>query len=303
MKISCIINPASGQDQPVLAVLNRAFAAAEADWDVHVTKSAQDARDAAHRAAKDADVVAVYGGDGTVSEVANALLGGDTPLALLPGGTGNVIAQELGVPLDLTAAAELVCSPNAQRVSIDAMMLRERAYFLRIGVGAEAAAIVGATRDRKDELGWFGYVLGTLDAMRDAQPIEFHWHMDDADFEGQAVACMVANIGRIGRGGLRFSESIKADDGLLDVLIIRDARLGTAGAVTASAFGAEPELGDPTVGLTEQPFQRFQCRQIRIETDRDVAAHGDGDAIDPAPLEISIRPQCLSVLLPPPDDA
>ncbi len=299
MKIFCIINPASGQDRPVLAVLNRAFAAAEADWDVHVTKSAADARRAAQHAAESSDVVAVYGGDGTVSEVANALLGGDTPLALLPGGTGNVIAQELGVPLELSEAAALACSPNARRLSIDAMMLRDRAYFLRIGVGAEAAAIVGATRDRKDELGWFGYVLGTLDAMRDAQPIEFRWRVDDVEFGGEAVACMVANIGRIGRGGLRFSESIQADDGLLDVLIIRDARLGAVGAVTASALGAEPEMGDVSVGLTDIPFQRFQCRQIRIETDREVPAHGDGDAIDSVPLEITVRPQCLPVLLPP----
>ncbi len=283
----------------MLAVLNRAFAAANAEWDVHVTKSAEDARSAAQRAAETSDVVAVYGGDGTVSEVANALLGGDKPLALLPGGTGNVIAQELGVPLELSEAAALACSSNARRVSIDAMMLRDRAYFLRIGVGAEAAAIVGATRDRKDELGWFGYVLGTLDAIRDAQPIAFRWRMDDAEFGGEAVACMVANIGRIGRGGLRFSESIKADDGLLDVLIIRDSRLSAVGAVTASAFGAEPEMGDVSVGLTDLPFQRFQCRQIRIETNHKVPAHGDGDSIESAPFEIAVRPQCLPVLLPP----
>ena len=282
----------------MLAVLNRVFADASVEWSVRVTQSGEDARAAAKRGTQEADVVAVYGGDGTVSEVANAMLAGSTPLAIFPGGTGNVIAQELGVPIDLEAAAQLACSKDAKSVALDALMLRERAYFLRVGVGAEAAAIIGASRQRKDDLGWFGYVLGTLDAIREAEPIDFQWQLDDCAFSGQAVACMVANIGRIGRGGLRFAESIKPNDGLLDVLVIRDARLITAGAMTASALGTEPELGDAAEGLTDAPFQRFQCKRVQIDASDDVPVHADGDKIDSPPLDIQVNPACLNVLLP-----
>src|ERR1051325_9730109 len=97
-RIYVVINPAAGQDRPVLAILNRAFRAAELDWDVGVTKVEGDAARLA-RAAVEAgyDVVAALGGDGTVMEVAGSLAGTEVPLAILPGGTANVMSVELGI--------------------------------------------------------------------------------------------------------------------------------------------------------------------------------------------------------------
>jgi hypothetical protein len=106
--IPVIVNPAAGPDRPVLKLLNHGFRAVGADWDVHLTRRAGDAaRLARELRAAGAEMVAVCGGDGTVKEVAGALAGSGFPFAILPGGTGNALAQELTIPLDLAAAASL----------------------------------------------------------------------------------------------------------------------------------------------------------------------------------------------------
>ena len=101
-KIHVIINPASGQPQPILNRLNDVFHPAGVHWDISITQQGGDATRFARQAIADgADVVAVYGGDGTVMEVAQAVMGGDVPMAILPGGTANLMSVEMGIPKNL----------------------------------------------------------------------------------------------------------------------------------------------------------------------------------------------------------
>ena len=92
-RVQVIINPTAGQDQAILGTLNRVFHDADITWDVSITNKAGDARRFA-RAAVEAgvDIVAAYGGDGTVMEVATGLIGSTVPLAIFPGGTANVMS-------------------------------------------------------------------------------------------------------------------------------------------------------------------------------------------------------------------
>jgi diacylglycerol kinase (ATP) len=119
-RIRVIINPAAGQDRPILVVLNRVFHPAGVDWDVCVTKRAGDAREYAKQAVQaGVDAVGVYGGDGTVMEVASGLIGSDIPLANFPGGTANVMSVELAIPNDLAEASALVCGDSCGSRWID----------------------------------------------------------------------------------------------------------------------------------------------------------------------------------------
>src|SRR6478752_6280044 len=100
-KIHVVINPVAGQDTPILNVVNRVFQESDVEWDVSITKKSGDALKQTRQAVKDgADVVAAYGGDGTVAEVASGLVRTKTLLAILPGGTANVMSIELGIPTD-----------------------------------------------------------------------------------------------------------------------------------------------------------------------------------------------------------
>src|SRR5512145_255376 len=150
-RVHVVINPASGQNQPILNVLNDVFHSAGAKWDISITHQGGDAtRQAREAVAAGAEVVAAYGGDGTQMEVANGLLGTGVPQAILPGGTGNAMAHELHVSLHLREAAQLIVS-SSRRHAIDLARSGDRVYMLRAYTGVPAEA--GASREEKDRLG------------------------------------------------------------------------------------------------------------------------------------------------------
>ena len=116
-RIHVVINPAAGKDEPILNTLNRVFHKYGVDWQISITKKLGDATQMTREAVADgADLVAGYGGDGTQMEVADGVLGSDTPMAILPGGTGNAMSFELNVPHQLEQAAELICTSTLSKL-------------------------------------------------------------------------------------------------------------------------------------------------------------------------------------------
>jgi diacylglycerol kinase family enzyme len=114
--IRVIVNPAAGQNEPILNTLNEVFHRHELEWDVRITLGPGDATRLAREAvANGVDLVAGYGGDGTQMEIANGVMGSNTPMAILPGGTGNAMTFELKIPRNLKQAAELICQSGHRR--------------------------------------------------------------------------------------------------------------------------------------------------------------------------------------------
>ena len=150
-KVHVILNPAAGQNEPIINVLNHVFHPAGVDWDISLTHKSGDAtRLAAAAAASGVDLVAAYGGDGTQMEVANGLLGSGVPQAILPGGTGNAMAHELGVSLVLQEAAELIVNSHKRR-AVDLAKMGDQAFMLRAYAGFSSDE--AASREEKDIFG------------------------------------------------------------------------------------------------------------------------------------------------------
>jgi diacylglycerol kinase (ATP) len=98
-RLHVIINPASGRPKPILHTLNTVCHRLDVEWDISLTKKRGDVSRFAHEAAvSGVDVVAVYGGDGSVMEAGQGLIGSQVPLAILPGGSANLMSIELGSP-------------------------------------------------------------------------------------------------------------------------------------------------------------------------------------------------------------
>ena len=113
--IHIVVNPASGKNEPILNTVNDAFQPAAVSWNVSVTNAYGDAaKQAREAAASGADIVVAYGGDGTVMEVVNGLMGTGVPLGILPGGTGNVLSNELYIPQTLADAAAVIVDEGSQ---------------------------------------------------------------------------------------------------------------------------------------------------------------------------------------------
>jgi YegS/Rv2252/BmrU family lipid kinase len=272
-KVHVVINPASGREKPILHILNRVFKQADVEWDISLTKARGDAeRFAREAAAAGADVVAAYGGDGTVMEVAQGVLGSPVPLAIFPGGSANLMAVELGIPKGLEKATQIAGDPESPTRQVDVCLLGEKTFLLRVGMGFSARKVEDADRDLKDRYGVMAYSIASVKALKDSKPVHFLLKLDDEPVEADGISCQIDNAGNMGIRGVKLSKDILVDDGLMDVLI---------------------------VGLHrgERVVQHWQARQIEIEADPPQPVQVDGEMTGNTPVSAGIMPGALKVLV------
>lgn len=290
-RIQLIINPTAGQDKPILGAINNVFAPAGIDWEVSITKKAGDGIEFARQAiAAGVDAIAVYGGDGTVMEVASGVRGTSTPLAIIPGGTANVMSVELGIPNDVTQAASLLVSNSVPRW-VDMGQVGEDYFLLRVGIGFEAQMVEGAPRELKDRIGTLAYAFSALQALRDPQIARYRLTLDGLVVETEGMTCMVANAGNLGVQGLLIAPQVDVSDGLLDVVVIRSADLPALLSVAASVMRGDTKA---------EPLLHWQAREVRVEADPPQSVQVDGEILPPTPVQARIVPRALQIIVPAP---
>ncbi len=158
--IHIIINPISGKEESVLPIIDESMKKAGIKWEVFVTHKAGDAIQLAKTAVEDeVDALAVYGGDGTLMEAIGGLMGSEIPLVILPGGSANVMATELGIPGDLKEACALLSHEPIETKTIDVGQFDKRYFIVDMSLGFEADIVKGARRETKNKIGIFAYLL------------------------------------------------------------------------------------------------------------------------------------------------
>ena len=289
-RIHVVINPAAGQPEPILHVLNSVFRPAGVHWDVSITQEFGDATRQARQAAEaGADIVVAYGGDGTVMEVVNGLVGTGVTLGIVPGGTGNVLSIELGIPQTLEEAAKLLVSPDAQIRKVDIGQSAERSFVLRAYVGFDAQRIQMTTREMRDRYGKMAYLIAALKALAESKPMRYCLTLDDQEVECEGFSCIVENAGNMGVPGLSLVPDVSISDGLLDVIVNRG--LDPLSLASALASIADTPL-DPG------RFQHWQAREPTIATDSPQPVIGDGEAWGETPITIKVLPGAIRVIGP-----
>jgi diacylglycerol kinase (ATP) len=288
-RVHVIINPAAGQDQPLLGKLNSVFQPADVDWDVFITKKAGDGRRLAQEAvAAGVDVIAVHGGDGTVAEVVNGMIGSEIPLAIFPGGTANVLATELGIPNDPAQAASLLCCDSTLR-TIDMGQIDDHYFVQRAGIGLEAQIVEGTDRETKNRLGWLAYALSAFQALSEPDSIHYSLTLDGVNVETEGLACFIANTGNVGLPGFTLAPTINISDGLLDVVVIHHTNLASLLSLAASVVSGSENL---------HSIQHWQIREATIDAQPLQAVMSDGEIIGETPITIKVLPQALRVIVP-----
>ena len=291
MRVKVIINPAAGQPEPILSVLNDAFAPGGIDWDVAITHKAGDGAIAAREAAaKGYDLVAAYGGDGTVTEVASALAEGGPPILLLPGGTGNALAEDLGIPLALAEAAALVNGDVSEIRKVDLGRCGDRWFVLRLTMGLEAAMVAAATRELKDRYGWLAYAFAGMQAISAAPMATYSITADDKAAECEGIAALIANSASMGIAGTRIADDVSVSDGLLDLVVVKQTDLpGLLGIAAAAAQERPSPL-----------LSRWRGKEIHVEANPQQTVLADGEEGGSTPVTASIVPCALGVVVPRP---
>ncbi len=307
-KIHVVINPAAGNDTPILNVLNTVFLENEVEWHASITHKAGDARQAARQAVQEgADVVAAYGGDGTVTEVASGLFGSEVPLAILPGGTANVLARELAIPLRLMDAARLACGVESKIDRIDLGKMGEHIFLLRVGIGFEAAMVEQADRTLKENFGVLAYLWSALQNLRDPAIAHYRLLLDGEVVECSGFACTIANSGNLGLPGLQLSTAISVRDSLLDVIVVEEASIRSLTEVLGQIFNKQAIAAQPEEtsdqNYSEQiqsSLRHWQAKKISLWMEPSQVIQHDGEIMKSVkmPLEISVIPQALGVVVP-----
>ena len=289
-KIHIIINPASGQPQPILNQLNDVFSPAGVEWDISLTKKSGDAARFSLQAITDgAEAVGAYGGDGTVMEVAEAVQGGDVPMAILPGGTANLMARELGIPKDLTQAAQIMIDPDSVIRHVDMGQVGDQRFMLRVGMGFAGEKVKLADRELKDRWGILAYTIAGLKALETVPVAHYRITVDGVEYETDGKTCLIDNAGSLGIRSLSVSKGVSVSDGLLDVIVVRSARVGSLIALGKEIMGRKPNPDD---------FKHWQGREINIECDPPQPVTGDGEIWDDTPVSAKVLPGVLPVLTP-----
>ena len=291
------MNPAAGQldAERALRLLAGAFAVRGAGFDVVQTTGAGDAAAAARRAvAEGYRAVVAVGGDGTVGEVITGLAGSDVPLGIVPKGTANQVAANLGIPRFIEDAVEVAV--NGVPARIDLGRLDDGRYFaLAAGAGWDAALIAGATRALKDRWGFGAYLFAGLRIGVTPPSTDFRIVADGRELHVRAAMVLVANMGDYVANvlpplGVSVGPGVSFQDGLLDVCIFAPRRASDVAALLWR-IARRQYAGD-------QRMIYLQAADVRVEAAQPVITEVDGDVVGQTPLVASVVPGAVTVLVP-----
>lgn len=174
-----------------------------------------------------AELVIAAGGDGTVGMVADAMVRSGTSrqavLGIVPQGTGNILARELGVPLGVDAAAALLGAGGAER-ALDAMRVDGRHYFTQLGVGLDARMIQATEREAQIAHGRAAYVAAFLQSAVNLGVARYACRVDGMELRLRAFQVVVANCATLGSAPFAWGPGILPDDGALDLCVYNTRR-------------------------------------------------------------------------------
>jgi diacylglycerol kinase family enzyme len=197
------------------------------------------------------------------------------------------MSVELGIPKDLTKAAQIMVDAKSVVRSVDMGKAGEKYFMLRIGMGFAGEKVKLADRELKDKWGMLAYSIAGLKALSTVPVAHYRISVDGVEHETKGKTCLIDNAGNIGVQGMSASKKISVSDGLLDVIVVVD-----------DSFGSLIAVGDQILGLeaNSESFKHWQGREITIECDPPQALQGDGEIWGETPISANVLPGVLPIL-------
>lgn len=288
------MNPAAGRRSPdhVGEVVRRSLdrRGIRATIDTSFTRTGKDATSIAHEARDRYDIVAAVGGDGTVRDVAAGLDGAKTPLAIIPNGTANVLAADLGIPLHADAAADLLRA-DARTVPLDLGDVDGKPFVLNVAAGYAARLILNTPHTWKRRIGFFAYLPASVRATFARDRARATIDVDGVrQYDGRVQMIFVANSGGIGGRAIQIADGVRYDDGLFSVAVFGPrSPLGTLIAFTQLAARRWGRI---------KGAQYWEGANVAVTCDPPLPMQVDGDGMGMTPFTIHMRPAALRVIVP-----
>ncbi|HEX8026119.1 MAG TPA: YegS/Rv2252/BmrU family lipid kinase [Candidatus Limnocylindrales bacterium] len=251
-------------------------------------------RRAAGAAKAGVDVVVAVGGDGAVLQVVQSIAETPVALGIVPMGTGNLLATNLGIPERRAAAVEVLLRGIQRRIDVGRATVdgRTRCFSVACGVGFDAHVMRATSRRRKVRLGRLAYLVSALGQRRQVRDAGYELTLDGRSGRLEAMQLLVANCGRLG-GAFKPKLPIRPDDGVLDVIAIRGR--GPLDALLAGWEALRQRRRGRSRG--RRAF-RGTARSVSIRSTNPRLVEIDGTVVGSTPVEIEVRPGALIVLVP-----
>ena len=298
-----IVNPAAGQGKPQEALGRMRAVLGPQISRIFLTQKAGDAEAAARGADGEGfGAVLVAGGDGTVNEVINGLLTSPNhpgsnhseplPLGLVPLGTQNVLAHELGLPAndDWNALAAILRAGRTRR--LDVGLAGTRYFVLMAGFGFDAVVVREVLGPVKELIGPAAYAFATLGALARYRSTAISLTLDGEEIRSEAFLVVVANAASYAYRQIKLAPFAAPDDGWLDICVFERPRLDRVGfASQMVSVLARRHLRDPSV-------RYYRARTMTVQSDPPIQGQLDGETFGGTPVDISIVPRILPIFVP-----
>lgn len=294
LKTYVVHNPVSGTSdaEAVYEAINQALSERGVPHEIYQTTGQEDIHDVVKKAIKNGfqRFVAV-GGDGTIQGVASGLVHTKLPLVMIPTGTVNALARELGIPFALDDSVRWWMD-SAERRSLDVIEINGRYYLLNVSIGTTAEIMSEVKREDIHRFGVLPYIREAL--RRPKIPTHrFKVRIDDRTIYFRASEIFIANSGiLLGLQALQLDPDASLDNGKLTVC---RARLQTVFDYVKMAFkiAVQPEPADEELNCLDA------FREVHVESERPVSVQGDGEPIGNTPVTVKLIPHALNVIVPP----
>jgi YegS/Rv2252/BmrU family lipid kinase len=288
-----ILNPVAGRSsvEEVRRAIDDTFGAR--GWRFEIVETTAEMAIAPHveRAVREgATLVVAAGGDGTVSEVASCLARSEVPLGILPVGTANVLALELGIPQDIHAACELLAGEHAVR-ELDLMEANGRFWALQLDVGLNSLMIKETAREAKRKFGRAAYLTTLAQQAMGFQSPRFSMVVDGKRMRPRASDVVVANAGTMGMRPFTWGPNISPSDGALNLCIVK-----VRGPLDYAKLAWQFMTGRHKPGQNVTYVAVRQ--QVTIAADTPLPVQADGEVIGETPVTVALLPQALRVVVP-----
>lgn len=290
-----VLNPVSGvRDARVFReAIDRHFRGGGRAYELYETTGQEDLPTVVREAlGRGSDMVVAVGGDGTVAGVAGGLVGTGVPMGIVPGGTANVFARELGIPLELDRALDLLVGGEVGRVvkGVDAIRVGERFFVLNVSVGISSLTIHDTGREQKRRFGVFAYIWSALTGLLKFRRPRFDLVVDGKLNRIRASEILIAN-GSALMPPLQWGPHIRPDDGKLDICIVRaTALIGYPGLMLSILLGRQRQNPDVSYMSAE--------RSVSISANRTLPVQADGEFIGETPVDVHVAPGAVHVIVP-----
>jgi YegS/Rv2252/BmrU family lipid kinase len=284
-----VANPAARRARRRLDAAARALGSRGARVDIATTERPGHAAEIVRTRAKEYAAVFTLGGDGTAMEVVSTLANSGTPIGIIPGGTGNLVARALGIPLATHAAAESLLSGDVAEVDLGRLHTGRRFAF-SCGIGVDARMIRDTPAVWKQRLGILAYAIVALRASLRPTAFRVRVSVDGELLERDASAVMVANFGAVLNDLIVLGPDIARDDGKLDLCVFSPRNGLDAMRVAWRLLRKD---------FREHPAMAYRSgRTFRIECDPAHDAQADGELIGQTPIEVTVEPRAARLLIP-----